>query len=84
MENAEIARFKVYKNKNSIIHEAFITSDPGHKKHQETRELGQTRRSKERSQKEQKDIFLIQRAYTHSPESHPSHKIVCSDNSKHP
>ncbi|MEM4090470.1 MAG: hypothetical protein QXQ46_06965, partial [Thermoplasmatales archaeon] len=63
MENAEIARFKVYKNKNSIIHEAFITSDPGHKKHQETRELGPTRRSKERSQKEQKDTFRIQRAY---------------------
>ncbi|MEM3830345.1 MAG: hypothetical protein QXP36_14195 [Conexivisphaerales archaeon] len=48
MENAETARFKVYQNKNSIVYDAtFIMSDPDHEKHQETRELGQTRRSKD-------------------------------------
>ncbi|MEM3191678.1 MAG: hypothetical protein QXW80_05735 [Candidatus Micrarchaeia archaeon] len=56
MENAEKVGFKVYKNKNSVVYNAFITSHSGYKGHQETTELGQTRRSKERSQKEQKHI----------------------------
>ena len=39
---------KGIKIKNGTIQDAtFITSDPGHEKHQETRELGQTRRSKD-------------------------------------
>ncbi|MEM3192477.1 MAG: transposase [Candidatus Parvarchaeota archaeon] len=45
---AETARFKGYQNKNSVVYDAtFVTSDPGHEKHQETRELGKTRRSKD-------------------------------------
>ncbi|MEM3489624.1 MAG: hypothetical protein QXO75_08250 [Nitrososphaerota archaeon] len=45
---AETARFKGYKNKNSIVYDAtFITSDPGHEKHEEAREIGHTRRSKD-------------------------------------
>ncbi|MEM3858804.1 MAG: hypothetical protein QW478_05290 [Candidatus Micrarchaeaceae archaeon] len=44
---AETARFNVYQNKNSIVNDAFITSDPGHEKHEETREIGHTRRSKD-------------------------------------
>ncbi|MEM3771559.1 MAG: hypothetical protein QXW80_04550 [Candidatus Micrarchaeia archaeon] len=42
---AETARFKGYQNKNSVVYDAtFVTSDPGHENHQETRELGKTRR----------------------------------------
>ncbi|MEM3192495.1 MAG: transposase [Candidatus Parvarchaeota archaeon] len=45
---AETARFKGYQNKNSIIYDAtFITSDPGHEKHEEAREIGHNKRSKD-------------------------------------
>ncbi|MEM4067143.1 MAG: hypothetical protein QXV17_09830 [Candidatus Micrarchaeaceae archaeon] len=45
---AETARFKGYQNKNSIVYATFITSDPCHEKHEEAREIGHNKRSKER------------------------------------
>ncbi|MEM4068035.1 MAG: hypothetical protein QXV17_14375 [Candidatus Micrarchaeaceae archaeon] len=84
---ADIAQSKGYKNKNSIVYDAtFITSDSGHKKHEEAREIGHNKRSKDGTftKKNNKTYFGYKGHILTDLNPIPLIRSYCSDNCKHP